>query len=47
MSSCVEPPDKLTIVLDRDAQRLVKRYREAYYKVLETPEDKRGPKARS
>lgn len=44
MSSSVEPPDKLTIVLDRDAQRLVRRYREAYYKVLETPEDKRGPK---
>ena len=44
MSSISEPPDKLTIVLNRDAQRLVRRYREAYQKVLETPEDKRGSK---
>ncbi|MGP9768550.1 hypothetical protein ACT3UM_22785 [Halomonas sp. AOP13-D3-9] len=44
MTSSVEPPDRLTIVLDRDAQRLVKRFREAYYKALETPEDKRGSK---
>lgn len=36
--------DRLLLSLDKDAQRLVQRYRDAYFKVLETPENKRGPK---
>ncbi|WP_448105988.1 hypothetical protein [Pseudomonas azerbaijanoccidentalis] len=36
--------DALQINLDKDAQRLVRLYREAYTKVLETPETQRGPK---
>lgn len=36
--------DSLHINLDKDAQRLVNRFREARTKVLETPETQRGPK---
>lgn len=36
--------DTLSINLDPDAQLLVRRYREAYKKLLETPETQRGPK---
>ncbi|HBO5844714.1 TPA: hypothetical protein L4619_002492 [Pseudomonas aeruginosa] len=34
----------LQVVLDEDGQRLLQRYRDAYNRMLSTPEDKRGPK---
>ncbi|MCO7514155.1 hypothetical protein NJF44_08115 [Pseudomonas guariconensis] len=36
--------DTLQVVLDKDGQRLLQRYRNAYNRMLSTPEDKRGPK---
>jgi len=38
------PIDTLLVNLDKDGQRLVRRFREARQKVLETPETQRGPK---
>ncbi|MBO9551731.1 hypothetical protein [Pseudomonas sp.] len=42
--STSETTDTLQLKLDKDAQRLVRRFREARKKVLETPETQRGPK---
>ncbi|MGU9817582.1 hypothetical protein ACU684_19555 [Pseudomonas sp. LF135] len=40
----MERPDNLTLNFDEEGQRLIRRYRDAYNKLLETPENQRGPK---
>lgn len=42
--SISDASDTLTINLGAEAQRLIRRYREAYCKALETPETQRGSK---
>lgn len=42
--STSETTDTLQVNLDEDAQLLIRRFREARKKVLETPENQRGPK---
>ncbi len=44
VAAAMEPSDKLTLNFDEEGQRLIRRYREAYNKFLETPENQRGPK---